>query len=149
MLHHRTGVQRIARRCAEELALKIQTASNRDPVSRNCSKQKTFSVRSTEEPSMKNQFSLFAALLFAAAGAASAQVPSQDVPNAANPTSSPPAASDESKTGRTGRLPAAAMPDTNAPSAEVTGQTRATSEKMEPEMDSVGAGKTAPGAEKK
>jgi hypothetical protein len=32
MLHHRTGVQRIARRCAEELALKIQTASNRDPV---------------------------------------------------------------------------------------------------------------------
>jgi hypothetical protein len=39
MLHHRTGVQRIARRCAEELALKIQTASNRDPVSRNCSKR--------------------------------------------------------------------------------------------------------------
>jgi hypothetical protein len=32
MLHHRTGVQRIAPRCPEELALKIQTARNRDPV---------------------------------------------------------------------------------------------------------------------
>jgi hypothetical protein len=98
---------------------------------------------------VKNQLSLFAALLLATAGAASAQVPSQDLPNAANPTSSPPAASDDSKTGRTDRPAAATLPDTNAPSAEVTGQTRATSEKMEPEMDSVGAGKTAPGAEKK
>jgi hypothetical protein len=98
---------------------------------------------------MKNLNSLFAAVLLLTTGAASAQVPSQDVPNAANPTASPPAASDDSKTGRTDRPPAAAMPDTNAPAAEVTGQTRATSEKMEPEMDSVGAGKTAPGAEKK
>jgi hypothetical protein len=98
---------------------------------------------------MKNQSLLFAAALLASAGAASAQVPSQDVPNAANSTSSPPAASDASKTGRTDRPPAMAMPDANAPSAEATGQTRATSEKMEPEMDSVGAGKTAPGEEKK
>jgi hypothetical protein len=96
---------------------------------------------------MKNQSLLFAAALLASAGAASAQVPSQDVPNAANPTSSPPAASDASKIGRTDRPPD--MPDANAPSAEATGQTRATSEKMEPEMDSVGAGKTAPGEEKK
>jgi hypothetical protein len=98
---------------------------------------------------MKRQFSLFAALLLATAGGASAQVPSQDVPSAATRPSGPPAASDDSKTGRTDRPPTATMPDTNAPSAEVTGQTRATSEKMEPEMDSVGAGKTAPGAEKK
>jgi hypothetical protein len=149
MLHHRTGVQRIAPHCAEELALEIQTASNPDPVFEELLGAKDVFRTVNLGAIMKNQFSLFAALLFAAAGAASAQVPSQDVPNAANPTSSPPAASDESKTGRTGRLPAAAIPDTNAPSAEVTGQTRATSEKMEPEMDSVGAGKTAPGAEKK
>jgi len=41
------------------------------------------------------------------------------------------------------------MPDANSPSSEATGQTRAPSEKMEPEMDSIGGGKTAPGEEKK
>jgi hypothetical protein len=97
---------------------------------------------------MKHRF-LFAGMLLASASYASAQVPSQDVPNASNPTKAPPAAADTSKSGRTDRLPAAAAPETNAPSPEATGQTRAPSEKMEPEMDSVGAGRSSPGEERK
>jgi hypothetical protein len=41
------------------------------------------------------------------------------------------------------------MPDANKPSPETTGQIPATSEKMEPGMDTAGGPKTAPGEEKK
>jgi hypothetical protein len=41
------------------------------------------------------------------------------------------------------------MPDANAPDPATTGQAPVTSEKIQPEMDSVGAPKPPPGAEKK
>jgi hypothetical protein len=142
-LGHKIGI-----RYGDKAALTLTKPATGHRISRNLLKvENVFPAGSSRTQTMKTQFSLFAAVLLATAGAASAQIPSQDLPNAANPTSSPPAASDDSKTGKTNRPPAAAMPDTNAP--EATGQTRATSEKMEPEMDSVGAGTTAPGAEKK
>jgi hypothetical protein len=99
------------------------------------------------DTTMKHRL-LFAGVLLASASCASAQVPSQDLPDASNPTSSPPAAADTSKSGRTDRPPAA-NPNTNAPSPAATGQTRAPSEKMEPEMDSVGAGRSSSGEERK
>jgi hypothetical protein len=97
---------------------------------------------------MKHRF-LLAGVLLASASYASAQVPSQDLPDASNPTISPPAAVDTSKSGRTDRPLAAAEPNTNAPSPAATGQTRAPAEKMEPGMDSVGAGRSSSGEEKK
>jgi hypothetical protein len=47
------------------------------------------------------------------------------------------------------RPPASALPDANKPSPETTGQIPATSEKMDPGMDTAGGPKTAPGEEKK
>jgi hypothetical protein len=41
------------------------------------------------------------------------------------------------------------MPDANTPDPASTGQAPATSEKMQPEMDSVGGPKSPPGVEKK
>jgi hypothetical protein len=64
---------------------------------------------------------------------ASAQVPTRDFPDAANPTATPPAANSP-RTGTSDRPP---------------GATTATSEKMQPEMDSVAGPKSPPGVEKK
>jgi hypothetical protein len=74
---------------------------------------------------------------------ASAQTPARDLPDAANPNAAGPA-----PTGTPDRPPAASLPDASAPDPTITGQAPASSEKMQPEMDSVGGGKTAPGAEK-
>jgi len=41
------------------------------------------------------------------------------------------------------------MPEANAPDPATTGQAPATSEKMQPEMDSVGGSKSPAGAERK
>ena len=53
------------------------------------------------------------------------------------------------RTGTPDRPPAATMLDANAPDPATTGQAPTTSEKIQPEMDSVGAPKPPPGAEKK
>ena len=89
-----------------------------------------------------------AAALLISSGIASAQMPTQDLPDAANPTATPPV-SNSPKTGTSDRPPTATMPDANAPNPATAGQAPASSEKMQPEMDSVGGGRTAPGAEKK
>jgi|EndMetStandDraft_8_1072994.scaffolds.fasta_scaffold44959_3 hypothetical protein len=106
-----------------------------------------FPLPRSTDTTMKHRL-LFAGVLLAGASCALAQVPSQDLPDASNPTSSPPAAADTSKSGRTDGPPVA-NPNTNAPSPAATGQTRAPSEKMEPEMDSVGAGRSSSGEERK
>jgi len=79
---------------------------------------------------------------------ASAQTPARDLPAAANPNAAGPAPNN-ARTGTPDRPPAASLPDASAPDPTITGQAPASSEKMQPEMDSVGGGKTAPGAEKK
>ena len=79
---------------------------------------------------------------------ASAQTPARDLPDAANPNAAGPAPNN-ARTGTLDRPPAASVPDASAPDPTITGEALAPSEKMQPEMDSVGGGKTAPGAEKK
>lgn len=98
---------------------------------------------------MLKQSVVFAvAALLISGGNASAQTPTRDFPDAANPTAAPPAANNP-RTGTPDRPPAATMPDANAPDPATTGQAPTTSEKIQPEMDSVGAPKPPPGAEKK
>ena len=98
---------------------------------------------------MLKQSVVFAvAALLISSGIASAQTPTRDFPDAANPTAAPPAANNP-RTGTPDRPPAATMPDANAPDPATTGQAPTTSEKIQPEMDSVGAPKPPPGAEKK
>jgi hypothetical protein len=98
---------------------------------------------------MKKQFTTLptVALLIGTA-IASAQTPSRDLPDAANPSGAG-LAPNNARSGTLDRPPAASVPDASAPDPAITGQAPATSEKMQPEMDSVGGGKTAPGAEKK
>jgi hypothetical protein len=89
---------------------------------------------------------LATATLLISSGIASAQTPARDLPDAANPSAAGPAPNN-ARTGTADRPPlSATTPDANAPNA---GQNPVGSEKMQPEMDSVGGGKTAPGAEKK
>jgi hypothetical protein len=98
---------------------------------------------------MLKQSVVFAvAALLISGGIAWAQTPTRDFPDAANPTAAPPAANNP-RTGAPDRPPAATLPDANAPDPVTTGQAPATSEKIQPEMDSVGAPKPPPGAEKK
>jgi hypothetical protein len=97
---------------------------------------------------MKQSVVLAVAALLISGGIASAQAPTRDFPDAANPTATPPAAN-YPRTGTPDRPPAATMPDANAPDPATTGQAPVTSEKIQPEMDSVGAPKPPPGAEKK
>ena len=88
------------------------------------------------------------AVFLACFGFASGQVPSRDFPDAANPTAAPPAANSP-RSGTPDRLPATTMPEANAPDPAITGQAPSISEKMQPEMDSVGGPKSAAGEEKK
>ena len=98
---------------------------------------------------MLKQSVVFAvAALLISGGIASAQTPTRVFPDAAIPTAAPPAANNP-RTGTPDRPPAATMPDANPPDPATTGQAPATSEKIQPEMDSVGAPKPPPGAEKK
>jgi hypothetical protein len=97
---------------------------------------------------MKPSVVFAVAALFISGGIASAQAPTRDFPDAANPTATPPAANNP-RTGTPDRPPAATMPDANTPDPATTGQAPVTSEKMQPEMDSVGGPKSPPGAEKK
>jgi hypothetical protein len=97
---------------------------------------------------MKSSVVFAVAALFIGGGIASAQAPTRDFPDAANPTAAPPAANNP-RTGTPDRPPAATMPDANTPDPATTGQAPVTSEKMQPEMDSVGGPKSPPGAEKK
>ena len=93
---------------------------------------------------MKDRCKILAgATLLISSGVASAQTPARDLPDAANPSAAGPAPNN-ARTGTADRPPS--TPDANAPNA---GQNPVGSEKMQPEMDSVGGGKTAPGAEKK
>jgi hypothetical protein len=86
------------------------------------------------------------ATLLISSGVASAQTPARDLPDAANPSAAGPAPNN-ARAGTADRPPSSATtPDANAP---IAGQNPAGSEKMQPEMDSVGGGKTAPGEEKK
>jgi hypothetical protein len=89
---------------------------------------------------------LAAVALLVASGAAlgQTQAPRGDSPPAlsSNPEAHPQSATPD-------RPPASTMPDANKPSPETTGQIPATSEKMEPGMDTAGGPKTAPGEEKK
>jgi hypothetical protein len=89
-----------------------------------------------------------AAALFVSAGIASAQLYAPDLPDAANPAATSPASNDRGSS-PSDRPPAVSMPDAKAPDPATVGQAPATSEKMHPEMDSVGTGKTPPGAEMK
>jgi hypothetical protein len=98
---------------------------------------------------MKTQVVILAvAALLVGSGAALAQkqTPGQHDRSGAS-TSSHPEMHPQSAT--PDRPPAAAMPKANAPSPETTGQAPASSEKMDPGMDSVGGPKTPPGEEKK
>jgi len=88
------------------------------------------------------------AVLLASFGFASGQVPSRDFPDAANPTAAPPAANSP-RSGTPDRPPAATLPEANAPDPATTGQAATISEKMQPEMDSVGGPKSGAGEEKK
>jgi hypothetical protein len=97
---------------------------------------------------MIKDMTCIAAALFVSAGIASAQLYAPDLPDAANPTATPPASNDRVSS-PSDRPPAASTPDANAPDPGTVGQAPATSEKMHPEMDSVGTGKTPPSAEKK
>jgi hypothetical protein len=97
---------------------------------------------------MKNQSIIPATITLLVTGAiAWAQTPARDLPDAANPSAAGPAPNN-ARTGTPDRPAAASVPDT-APDATITRQAPAASEKMHPEMDSVGAGKAAPSAEKK
>lgn len=103
----------------------------------------------TGRSSMKKPLCIVAgAVFFASFGFASGQVPSRDFPDAANPTAAPPAALSP-RSGTPDRLPAATMPEANAPDPATTGQAPTISEKMQPEMDSVGGPKSRAGEEKK
>jgi hypothetical protein len=98
---------------------------------------------------MTKQVPVFAvAVLLAGSGIASAQSPTRDFPDAANPTAAPPAANSP-RTGTPERPPAATLPDANAPDPVTTGEAPGMSKQTEPEMDSVGGGKTPAGEEKK
>ena len=104
-----------------------------------------FSFENIERHIMKNRCIILTTTTLLLSGAiASAQTPARDLPDAANPNAAGPA-----PTGTPDRPPAASLPDASAPDPTITGQAPASSEKMQPEMDSVGGGKTAPGAEKK
>jgi hypothetical protein len=100
------------------------------------------------EPVLEEPDERVAALFIISGGIASAQAPTRDFPAAANPTAAPPAANNP-RTGTPDRPPAATMPEANAPDPATTGQAPATSEKMQPEMDSVGGPKSPAGAERK
>jgi hypothetical protein len=98
---------------------------------------------------MKNQCIVLATMTLLLSGAiASAQSPARDLPDAANPSAAGPAPNN-ARTGTPDRPPAASAPNASIPDPTITGQAPASSEKMQPEMDSVGENKTAPGAEKK
>lgn len=98
---------------------------------------------------MKMPFCIVAGAVFLASfGFASGQVPSRDFPDAANPTAAPPAAVSP-RSGTPDRPPAATLPEANAPDPATTGQAPSLSEKMQPEMDSVGGPKSGAGEEKK
>ena len=97
---------------------------------------------------MKKPLCIARALFFASFGLASGQVPSLDFPDAANPTAAPPAALSP-RSGTPDRPPATSMPEANAPDPATTGQAPTISEKMQPEMDSVGGPKSEAGEEKK
>lgn len=102
-----------------------------------------------EVPTMTKRFPVFAvAVLLASSGVASAQAPTRDFPDAANPTAAPPAANSP-RTGTPDRPPAATLPDAHAPDPVTTGEAPSSPKKTEPEMDSVGGGKTPAGGEKK
>ena len=102
-----------------------------------------------EVPTMTKRFPMFAvAVLLASSGVASAQAPTRDFPDAANPTAAPPAANSP-RTGTPDRPPAATLPDAHAPDPVTTGEAPSSPKKTEPEMDSVGGGKTPAGGEKK
>jgi hypothetical protein len=88
------------------------------------------------------------AVLLASSGVALAQGPTRDFPDAANPTAVPPAANSP-RTGTPDRPPAATLPDAHAPDPVTTGEAPSSPKKTEPEMDSVGGGKTPAGGEKK
>jgi hypothetical protein len=88
---------------------------------------------------------LATATLLISNGIASAQTPARDLPDAANPSAAGPAPNNASTETADWPPSSATMPDATAPIA----QNPAGSEKMQPEMDSVGGGKTAPGEEKK
>jgi hypothetical protein len=97
---------------------------------------------------MKNRcIILTTTTLLLSAAIASAQTPARDLPDAANPNAAGPAPNN-ARTGTPDRPPVVSLPDASAPDPTITGQAPASSEKMQPEMDSVGGGKTAPGAEK-
>src|SRR3954469_6938429 len=113
--------------------------------------QKAFSFESHRRThAMMKQSAVFAvaAQFIISGGIASAQAPTRDFPAAANPTAAPPAANNP-RTGTPDRPPAATMPEANAPDPATTGQAPATSEKMQPEIDSVGGPKSPAGAERK
>src|SRR4051794_29946483 len=98
---------------------------------------------------MKNRCIILTTITLLLSGAiASAQTPAQDLPDAANPNAAGPAPNN-ARTGTPDRPPGASLPDASAPDPTMTGQAPASSEKMQPKMDSVGGGKTAPGAERK
>jgi hypothetical protein len=90
---------------------------------------------------------LAAAALLVGSGGALAQKQTPRAYDGSPAISSHPEAHPQSAT--PGRPPAATIPDANKPSPEATGQAAASSEKMEPGMDTVGGPKTAPGEEKK
>src|SRR6476469_9795816 len=97
---------------------------------------------------MKQSVVLAVAALLISGGIASAQAPTRDFPDAANPTATPPAAN-YPRTGTPDRPPAATLPDAHAPDPVTTGEAPSSPKKTEPEMDSVGGGKTPAGQEKK
>jgi hypothetical protein len=113
-------------------------------------RRRRFPLNPTGGSAMMKQSAVFAvaALFIISGGIASAQAPTRDFPAAANPTAAPPAANNP-RTGTPDRPPAATMPEANAPDPATTGQAPATSEKMQPEMDSVGGPKSPAGAERK
>ena len=98
---------------------------------------------------MTKRLPVFAvAVLLAGSGVASAQAPTRDFPDAANPTAAPPAAP-TARDQNADRPPAATLPDAHAPDPVTTGERPSSPKKTEPEMDSVGGGKTPAGGEKK
>ena len=97
---------------------------------------------------MKQQISLVAGTAFLiSASLASAQAPSRDFPTATDPDSTPAAISP--RTGTTDRSPAPTLPGLGTADPIATGQAPSISEKVQPEMDSVGGPKPPPGSEKK
>ena len=105
---------------------------------------------------MKQSVVLAVAALLISGGIASAQAPTRDFPDAANPTATWLLLSVDRELGANGkkapRFPAAALSASGSKGFShpaTTGQAPVTSEKIQPEMDSVGAPKPPPGAEKK